>query len=54
MRAFDGRWQQAPAIDGNLATDVANLEQSQPLRPEDQLSDDDRAFIRRIGPPAAE
>ncbi|MET0431983.1 MAG: hypothetical protein ABWZ86_05845 [Hyphomicrobium sp.] len=50
MRAFDGRWtpaRLASAADADvIPPDVRDLD--------DQLSNDDRAFIRRIAPPAAE
>jgi hypothetical protein len=58
MRAFDARWPNVSRASTYPLTEVADSPSAprseRALEAEDQLSDHDRAFIRRIAPPAAE
>jgi hypothetical protein len=58
MKAFDGRWKEldvANADDLGHDPDAALTRAAvTPIHLDDPLSDDDRAFLRRIAPPAAE
>lgn len=58
MRAFDARWPNVSRTSTYPLTEVAGSPSAprseRALEAEDQLSDHDRAFIRRIAPPAAE
>ncbi len=53
MKTFDGRWTkvQGATIEPEAATDDV---QNRVPEAQNELSDDDRAFVRRIAPPAAE
>ncbi|MFT3733097.1 MAG: hypothetical protein QM780_17045 [Hyphomicrobium sp.] len=51
---FDGRWRNVEPTDSRQSAEISQHEQGLSALPEDSLSDDDRAFIRRIAPPAAE
>ncbi|HML30184.1 MAG TPA: hypothetical protein PKE16_15400, partial [Hyphomicrobium sp.] len=58
MRAFDGRWNELNVANADDADHDPNAALSHavvtPIHVDDPLSDDDRAFLRRIAPPAAE
>jgi hypothetical protein len=55
MTAFDGRWTKVQSTAGEPGANAdANDAPQRHNGPEEQLSDDDRAFLRRIAPPAAE
>ncbi len=51
MRRFDGRWTE---LESDRQESLEASEQAPALSAEMQLSEDDRALIRRIAPPAAE